>query len=309
MNRYLVQLLWCLLVSAGVWLVLNLSLSYVSLVSVPVVAESNIDGRASQSTTDATITAQVRASGFRHASMARNRKRPVKLYIDSEDFNYVGEDYFEVSSSDMDKYASAIFGEGVTVESFITESSKFAFSKVSHKKVPVYKVHTVSFAEQYMALGEMEIVPDSVYVYGEASRLENIEMIRTRPVNLSNLSTSAHGKVRLDGPVGVRLSAGEVVYSMEVTRYVEISETVKLEYKNVPANVNFEALPSTIDVTFRCVFPSGVNPAKRARFYVDYNDFVNSITGKCVVRSENVPGSVINYKIRPEAVDCMVNVR
>jgi len=308
-NKYLVQLLWCLLVSAGVWLVLNLSLSYVSLVSVPVVAESNIDGRANQSTSDATITAQVRASGFRHASMADYKKRAVKLYIDPEDLKYVGEDYYEISNSDLYKYASSIFGEGVTVESFITESSKFAFSKVTNKKVPVYKVHTVSFADQHMALGEMEIVPDSVYVYGEASRLENIEMIRTRPVNLSNLSSSAHGKVKLDGPVGVRLSDSEVVYSMEVTRYVEISETVKLEYKNVPANVNFEALPSTIDVTFRSVFPAGVNPAKRARFYVDYKDYVNSITGRCIVKSENVPGNVINYNMRPEVVDCLVNVR
>ena len=92
MNRYLVQLLWCLLVSAGVWLVLNLSLSYVSLVSVPVVAESNIDGRANQSTSDATITAQVRASGFRHASMSDYKKRAVKLYIEPEDLKYVGED-------------------------------------------------------------------------------------------------------------------------------------------------------------------------------------------------------------------------
>lgn len=288
---------------------LNLSLNYVSLVSVPVIAESNISGRANVSTSDATITAQVRASGFRLASMSKANKRSIRLYIDPKDLTRAEGDYYQISDADLYKYSSAIFGDGVTVESFITQYTKFLFPVVSHKKVPVHKVQSTSFAQQYMARGEMEISPDSVYVYGETSRLENIEMIRTRPINLHDLRVTAQGRVKLDAPIGVRLSEEDVVYTLEVARYVELSETVEVKHKNVPDNINFEVLPSSVDVVFRCVFPVGVHPSKRASFYVDYRDYAKSITGKCVVKSENMPASVISYRIEPEVVDCMVNVR
>ena len=167
----------------------------------------------------------------------------------------------------------------------------------------------MSFEDQYTAIGEMQLVPDSVYVYGEASRLENIEMIRTRPINLRNLKSNANGKVRLDAPVGIRLSDEEVVYSLEVSRYVELSETVEIKYRNVPDNVNFEVLPSTAQVVFRTVFPVGVNPARRAEFYVDYQEYQKSLTGRCMVLCDKLPSSVISYRISPEVVDCLVNVR
>ena len=74
-----VQFLLCVLLSAGFWLVLNLSQDYVALVSVPVVAESNIEGRAAVSTSEATATAQVSASGFRQLVLSRRHKRPVQV--------------------------------------------------------------------------------------------------------------------------------------------------------------------------------------------------------------------------------------
>ena len=62
-----VQFLLCVLFSASIWLVLNLSLDYVAIVSVPVTARSNIEGRAALSQSEATVTAQVSASGYRQA--------------------------------------------------------------------------------------------------------------------------------------------------------------------------------------------------------------------------------------------------
>ena len=279
------------------------------MVSIPVVAESNIAGRTQKSTSDATITAQVRASGFRHAALSRSERRPITVYINPSDFVAEEGDYFKINSGDLFKYSSDIFGDGAVVESFVTESSKFFFPRVNSKKVPVAKVHSVTFGEQYTAIGEMEIVPDSVYVYGEASRLENIEAIRTRPINLRDLKANANGTVRLDVPVGIRLSDEQVVYSLEVSRYVELCETVEIKYRNVPGNVDFEVLPSTAQVVFRSVFPVGVNPAKRSEFYVDYRDYQRSLSGRCMVRADGIPSSVISYKITPEVVDCLVNVR
>ena len=300
------QLLLCLLISAGIWLIHNLSQSYVNIVSVPIVAESNIDGRAGRSTTDATVTAQVRASGFRHASLGRRNKRPATVVFDAADCHHEGGDLYSVSRSDLYKYAAAIFGDGVSIESFISDSPKFIFPEVSHKKVPVRRVHSISFASQYMSEEGMQMQPDSVIVYGETSRLDNIGYVLTRPIELHNIRSSVHGKVKLEAPSGVRLSTDEVIYSMEVTRFVELRAEVNIGVRNAPAGVELSVLPSTATVVFRCVFPTPSDPAESTSFYIDYKDFANSITGRCVARCSGLPATVLGYDMQPEVFDCVV---
>ena len=299
------QLILCLLLSAGIWLIHNLSQSYVNIVSMPIMAESNMDGRARLSTSSATITAQVRASGFRQSRLSRKKKRTKLVSVSATDFRHEQEDIFFINTSDLYKYSSAIFGDGVTIESIISENPKFNFPEVSHKKVPVRKVLTLSFASQYMSEEGMQLQPDSVYVYGESSRLENINYMLTKPVELNNIRSSVHGKVKLEVPSGVRLSTDDVLYSMDVTRYVEIKAEVKIEVRNVPPGVELVVLPSTADVVFRSVFPPTADPTTTARFFIDYEDFVHSLTGKCVVKSEGIPSTVINYDLHPEVFDCV----
>ena len=111
---------------------------------------------------DATVTAQVRASGFRHASLGRRNKRPATVVFDAADCRHEGGDLYSVSRSDLYKYAAAIFGDGVSIESFISDSPKFIFPEVSHKKVPVRRVHSISFASQYMSEEGMQMQPDRI---------------------------------------------------------------------------------------------------------------------------------------------------
>ena len=71
--------LLCLLLSMGIWLAHNLSLTYTDLVSVGVVAESNLEGRAQRSSSEVEVTARVRASGF-HLIWTHRPYLPVQLF-------------------------------------------------------------------------------------------------------------------------------------------------------------------------------------------------------------------------------------
>ena len=309
MRKEGIQFLLCLLLSAGVWLIHNLSQTYVSVVSVPVIAKSNIDARAEVSSTDATVTAQVKASGFRHFLLSRARKRPLTVVFNPSDFKYSGGDRYSLQSSALYKYGSAIFGDGSSVESFLSDELSFSFNPESHKKVPVQQVQSLSFKSQYMALGPMRVQPDSVYVYGEPSRLESIDRVLTKPVELSEIDADVHGTVKLDVPRGLRLSDEVVKYSVDVSRYVELRSEVKIQTRNVPSGQSLSVLPSTAEVVFRCAFPVSVDPSKTADFYVDYKDFSVSLTGRCVAKCDNMPSGVIDWSISPEVVDCMLKAK
>ena len=145
-----VQFLLCVLFSASIWLVLNLSQNYVAIVSVPMTARSNIEGRAALSQSEATVTAQVAASGYRHVVLARRHKRTGQVDFAAADFRYLGGDRYAIPNTSLYRYAAQIFGEGVTVESFISEDPVFSFPEETYKKVPVRAVLDVDFAPQYV---------------------------------------------------------------------------------------------------------------------------------------------------------------
>ena len=198
------------------------------------------------------------------------------------------------------------FGDGVTVEGFISDDLEFVFAEETYKKVPVRPVLSVHFLPQYMATRPMSLQPDTVLVYGEPARLENVEAVATKPLELYDVRGSVHGKIRLETPMGVRLSHEECVYSMEVSRYVEIRAEVKVETRNVPARVDLAVLPSTATAVFRCAFPTASDPSVHTHFYVDYREFANSRSGRCMAHCEGLPSDVIDYTLTPEVFDCMV---
>ena len=119
MRKYWFQLLLCALLSAGIWLIHNLSQTYVSIVSVPVQARSSVPAHDPLSINEATVTAQVRASGYSLLSLSRRHKKAKVVDFDSADLRQDAPDSYSCQNSTMIKYSGAIFGERVSVESFV----------------------------------------------------------------------------------------------------------------------------------------------------------------------------------------------
>lgn len=297
----------CLLLSAGTWLIHNLSHMQTDVVTVSIVAESNLVGRASRSRDEVSVTARCKASGFRILNLNwTDRVRTV--HFDAEDFRHRGGDYFTVSSNQLYRYVSEIFAPGVSVESFLVDDVSFRFLPERYSKVPVKAVSQLGFKPQYMPVSELGISPDSVLVYGSPEMLKSIECVYTRPIVRSDLKGNIHGEIALEKPEGVRLSAATVAYTLDVSRFVELQTEVPLELRNVPAGVDFAAYPGTVSATLRCVFPLVSDPEGALSCYVDYNDFSGSITGKCMVHSDTLPPGVIRVVLEPDVCECVEKV-
>ena len=154
-------------------------------------------------------------------------------------------------------------------------------------------------------MGEFKVVPDSVTIYGEPYHIESIEKVFTKQVNLSDVNSSIHGSVELDKIKGVRISTDAVVYSLNVSRFVEVTASVPVYVRNVPRGKSLVVYPSTAQVTFRCAFPVTSDPSSSVRIYVDYNDFVKSLHGQCIPYMEQVPAGVLDYEVKPIVFDCV----
>ena len=298
--------LMSLLLAFSIWLIHNLSLNYSDTMSVPVVAQCELEGHSNVSSNSSMIAARCRTSGFsllRIHHLAKRKARVIKF--DSKDLHHKDGELFYITAAELSNYVTEIFGDDVRLESFLSETVQFRFPFENNKRVPVQAVHVLSFKPQYMAMGPIHLQPDSVTIYGEPFHLEHIDRVFTRTIDLLNLKSSAHGVVRLDPISGVRMSETEVNYSLDVTRYVEVSSEVAIGVRKLPAGRKLSVFPSTATVVFKCAFPLSQDPTEGIQFYIDYKDFVNSKGGKCIAHASRIPDGVIECTMDPEVFECV----
>lgn len=302
-------LLLALLLAFSIWLIHNLALKYNDYLKVSVTAVCNLEGHSEESANRCEVMARGRATGYKVLKYNLGPRREVKVTFNPSVMKRASEDMFYVTSSDLQEYSHLIYGDNVTVEYFVSDTLFFRFPQQDSRRVPVSLVHSLSFRPQYMGDGEITCTPDSITIYGEKFKIDKINQVFTSPVKHSDLYEDIQGLVDIEKIRGVRFSVPEVRYSLDVTRYVEISRTLQVRTVNVPAGKRLLVYPSSVEALFRCKYPMNVDAVQGIVMQVDYNDFVNSLSGKCSVRPSGLNERIITCDIDPVAVDCVLEDR
>ena len=289
-----------------VWFLVNLSEEYSGTISVPVVAQCNIDGYGTESTNTVLVSARCRTEGFRLVrEYSRRERKVVKVKFNKADLRHTAPGVFCVIGGAKNSYVDQFFGEDAKVEAFITDTLRFHFPVENHKKVAIDVPLSVSCRSQYMQSGPFRTIPDSMTVYGSQERLDAIEKVTTSRLTLTDLKSSQHGILKVNPIKGIRMSADEVSYELPVTRYVELSASIPVEVMNIPAGHSLQVYPPTAQVYLRCEFPIAKDPLGSFKLYVDWKDFSSSLSGRCAPRVKSIPSGVLDYRVEPEVFDCI----
>lgn len=301
-----VIILLSLLIAVIIWVLTNLSKEYSGTISVPVIAQCNIEGHGMESANTVLVSARCRTDGFRLLRERSRRERKVMVVpFDRADLRNTAPHTYCVIGGTLNSYVNEFFGEGAQVEAFISDTLKFVFPVVNHKRVPVEVHKSVLCRSQFMPSGPFRIDPDSVTVYGDEMHLEAIEKVTASRLLLSDVHESQHGVLRLNPVKGVRLSVDEVSFELPVSRYVELRTTVPVEVWNAPAGHQIQVFPATAQVVMRCAFPLIKDPIPAFKLYIDWKDFNASLTGRCAARTLRLPTGVLDYRVEPEVFDCV----
>ncbi|MBQ2112222.1 MAG: hypothetical protein II194_03245, partial [Bacteroidales bacterium] len=266
-------------------------------------------GHTNVSLNSSDVIARCRATGYKAImSDIKAGRKPVTVTFDPSVMRYMEDDLFYVLASDLTEYTHLIYGDGVTLEYFVSDTIFFRFPEVDHKKVPVHPVYTVSYMPQHISKGNLEVIPDSVVLYGESRVLENIDRVFTEPIKYSSLSSDIQGLIRLEKIKNVRLSVSEVHYLLDVCRYVEVKVTLPVTTVNVPADKKLVPFPSSADVLLRFSFPLESDP-EGLELKADYEDYIKSLSGMCTLTLDAEPKGLISYEVEPVAVNCVLEDR
>lgn len=301
-------LLLSLLLAFGIWFIHNLSLKYDDTVTVTVRAKCSLEGHSELSSNTVTVEGRCRAIGFnliRSEFLSRHKETVVPF--ETESLGRVDDDTYFVTRTKLQDKAHIIFGEGTTEHQVFTDTVYFTFNHESYKKVPVRLNGYIETASQYAKVGELKFVPDSVTLYGRTELVNGIESVSTARFQRFDLDKSISGTLKLEHIDGVRMSAETVQYEQTVSRFVELASTVRLAIENAPEDKEIVLIPASVDVTYKCVFPFDDDPSSKSEFYIDYRDYENSRSGKCIVRSRKIDDRVISYDVEPQIIDIIVS--
>lgn len=300
-------LLLALLLAFSIWLIHNLSLKYNDYLTVSVTAACNIEGHSDLSSNQCQVVARCRATGYNVIRIGtRTIRKDRTVTFSPSVMKHLEDDIYYITSSDLMEYSHLIFGDDVTVEYYVSDTLTFRFPEVSFRKVPVQPVYSISYRPQYMCVGDLHVEPDSVILYGDPNRLENIKVAYTQPLKRSDLDSDINGILPLENIRGIRMSDDAVRYSLYVTRFVEVSSKFPVTAVNVPADKEIVILPSKAEVMIRCQFPLVADPEQGLMLYVDYDEIVSSLSGKCQVRTGDLPRGVVSCTVNPPYVECIV---
>ena len=307
----IILLILSFLLAFVTWTAHNLTQDYMVYLQYRVSVTTNLEGYSPTAISEEELVLGGQAAGFYILSKRDGRDHPLEIHADAR--------YFEADPArpntfllDLSKFRDQLddaVGSSFDVNYIPSTPLTFEFVPQSYKKVPVASRLSVTCRPQYMETADLQLIPDSVLVYGSTDELEAVTAVATRALTLSRVDKSLRGYVPLETRRGVRVEPAQVEYYAPVARYVEQRFTVDLSTVNVPADKTLILLPSKLEVTCRIPFGGEIDPLRApSAFVVNYNDFLQSRSALVAPRpAASVAGMLYAWSFEPRFVECILS--
>ncbi len=182
----------------------------------------------------------------------------------------------------------------------------FEFADRIFKKVPVVSQLNLVPASQYMIKGNIQFDPDSITISGANPIVDTIEQVYTRQLDLLDLNKNYNDEVDLAKIRNVNFSDYEVDVTINVEKFTEGSQKVKLNVINVPDSLIIRTFPKEITVTY-FVALSDYEKVLPQLFeaVVDYNETAN-MDNKLNISIHNFPDYIQSLRYNPKSVEYII---
>jgi len=252
------------------WFIINLNRDFTVNLNLPVVIANMPDSLAPSTPVPGNASANLNGEGWQLISLYNNPPQ-INLNIENEKVNILDQLRQQLG---VNTDVSVVDVQPVEVELKLE-------NRVT-KKVPVVTRTDLTLGDQYGIIGRPDIEPDSVTISGAASKLANINVWETEPVEMKNIQSDIERSIKLVSPDGlIRIEPDEVVYKVEVSEFTEGETRVPVRTRNLPPGKAITYSPSTITITYSVPIGeySDVQDERLYSAFVDYEDILRDNTG------------------------------
>lgn len=230
------------------------------------------------------------------------------IAIDFDENSDEGESVW-FSSASLARRVNAQLYQTTKITSILPDSLGYIYTRGEARQIAIKVAGDFTTQRQYY-ISDISCSPDSVLVYAPKAILDTLTAIYTEPIERHNISDSMRIEVGFLPIKGVRISESSCQVAVDVDIYAEKTVEVPITGLNFPSDKLLRTFPSKVQVTFQI----GLNYFKTITsddFFigVEYEDLVNSTTGKCRVKLQSLPHFVSYPRISPSEIDFLIEPR
>lgn len=302
--------LLCLLLSTFFWFLSSLSDSYTTSLSANLKYNSLDEDFILTEEPPARIFFNVRSSGFEllGEQFSLDRKE-VEVNLQNARASTTKNRYFILTKTIRPSIREQL-DEDIELISLKSDTLFLSTEERHSKNVKVLPQTDLSFKSAYKLRGDIIVKPAEVEVFGPATFIDTLKVLRTKQLVQKNLSDSLQitVDVLVEEPVkGLRINPSQVELLLPVEKYTEKQITVPVEVNNQTEQSLFiRIFPDDITVTFLVPISmyNNLSPS-RIEAVVDYN-LENRENKKLKVEINNMPDYAILRSIEPEEVEYII---
>ncbi|WP_369047556.1 CdaR family protein [Tenacibaculum sp. UWU-22] len=297
-----------LIASALIWLLINLSKEYTTVVTYNVDYTNLPKYKLLQSPPLKEVDFLVAGSGFKLLSAKLSAKT---IHFNAGNLIRKKNDRYYFLPKNQRNLIQKQLPSGLQLQEVLKDSVFLNLGNLSVKKIPVKANVAIEYQLGYGLSKPIIIQPDTITISGPKMQLQKIETVSTAKLKLDNITKSFKKEIALVIPKNVENTTFEtqkVTLIADVDKFTEGEIEVSFLVKNSPPNVVLNTFPKTVKVIYK-VGLENFNKITKNSFTVvcDYNQSKKNNISYLIPKIKDKPAIVSSVKIIPDKIEFLIH--
>ena len=249
-NRKIKIFLFFLVLSSIIWMLMELSKSFITPVVFNVEYTNLPKDKMVQKKPVSELELEIKAPGF---MLLKYKFIKRKILLNLKNIAKTKSDYYILPNKQI-SFLNSQFSNEIEILSVIRDTIFIEIGNSISKKVPVIPRLDIQYKAGYNLVEKLIMIPDSVIVSGSKKLIDSITEISTRPLKLNDVYKDIALNLLLNSPYKsgqIKMSAKKVKVSGKVDKFTEGTFNIPVTIINVPFGVIVTTFPKEIEVIYQ----------------------------------------------------------
>lgn len=302
----------CVLIAVFLWLVIKLSDSYYSEVEYPVGFDNQTRDRILSGYSDSTLHVRIYAKGFKLLNLKWfNAADDIEFnlnHLSMNPYEGTGPYNFYLLSDELLKDVNKKLEEVSSVRDIFPDTIFLMMDEKGRRKVPVQPVIDVSYKSQFEPYQDPKPKPDSIWISGPVSLINDLEYIRTETYQAKNVDDDISEELNLIIPDMIQPSIQKINLKVDVEEFTETSVSIKVDTRlAAESKMEVKTFPDEVEVSFWVALKDyqKITPGQFTAL-ADISKTDIQEEEKVLVRITRHPSHVKNIRVKPRYVEYII---
>lgn len=269
-----IYLIIILLFSISLWIGIVLSEQYVYQLTIPLKISGVPEPLTLANNTPDSVKITLKTDGWRLFRLLINKSNYFIVTARKEEINY---------TENLSSYIriNRWFDNHIEVVNLFPKTINIKFENKTERLIKVNPVFDLSFKRGFGLASEIKVNPESILVYGPASKIKLLSEIKTIPIKLKNLDRATN----VIAPIVISKEYQTVVKNVNV--YLDVQRIIKntiseipIKIDNLPERVDVVLIPNSLEITLLGGIEYFINNRRdEIKAKIDFNDIISDTLG------------------------------